>query len=61
MSTTEAERYALDAKSILDNADIEGRELTPEERGEVETLLAKAREARDLGKQMDTSKATARR
>ena len=39
--------YAEQAKTILRNAEVDGRELTPEEKGAVETLLGKARLARD--------------
>ena len=42
-----AEKYAYEAKQQLDQADLEGRDLTPEERGRFETALAKSRQARE--------------
>jgi HK97 family phage major capsid protein len=39
-------KYADQAKTILDTAELEGREPTPQERGRFEELIAKAREAR---------------
>jgi hypothetical protein len=42
-----AEKYAYEAKQLLAQADLEGRDLTPDERGQFETALAKSRQARE--------------
>lgn len=43
----ESERFASEAKAILDSADLENRDTTPEEEGRIYELLAKSREARE--------------
>jgi HK97 family phage major capsid protein len=50
--TKKSEELALNAKRIIDQADIEGRELTPREAGEVEELLARSREERSIEQQV---------
>jgi HK97 family phage major capsid protein len=56
--TKKSEELALQAKKILDQADIEGRSLTPREAGEVEELLARSREERSIEEQIKNADGT---
>src|SRR5918994_7889458 len=46
MPERQSEKYAREAREMLRKADLENRDATPEERGRIEELIARAEEAR---------------
>ena len=46
MPEKQSEKYAREAREVFRKADLENRDATPEERGQIETLIARAEEAR---------------